>query len=213
MVTKAERLAKKLFGSAAVKPGPGSDKLQRRSKVVVFVPLEKADELTFAMASAGAGTIGNYTLCSFRTAGVGTFMGNESSNPLLGEKGNFEMAGEVRLEMICGRKNVGQVIRKIYEVHPYDEPAFEVYDVLTGTGRPGGEILEIGLKKKLPVKSLLKKINPRIASANIPAKMKDMKISKCIIDCSENSDVYPADPDGKTIYIKKNKKNIKAYLI
>ncbi len=101
----------------------------KKHKIIVFVPLKNADELTFAMASAGAGIIGNYTVCSFRVTGIGTFLGGEGSNPKAGKRGRFEMAEEVRIEMLCDKKNLDKAIDKIYEVHPYEEPAYEIYKV------------------------------------------------------------------------------------
>ncbi|HEY3250101.1 MAG TPA: hypothetical protein VGK25_03180, partial [Ignavibacteria bacterium] len=67
MASKAEKLAKKILGAKNIKSINGNnDSFTKRYKIVVFVPLEKTDVLTFAMASAGAGVIGNYGVCSFR---------------------------------------------------------------------------------------------------------------------------------------------------
>lgn len=213
MASKAEKLAIKLFGAKNFKSVKSrNNKLIKRYKVIVFVPVEKTDELTFAMASAGAGVIGNYSLCSFRTPGTGTFIGNDKSAPAIGAKSKLEMAEEIRLEMICDKKNINAVIDKIYEVHPYDEPAFDVYEVLTQQKTHNDEILIINLKKKLPVKKLLRKINPLLIQNNIPGKIKNIRIGKCIVDCSENENAALLNSNEKTVYIKKNKKNIKAYI-
>jgi len=210
MVSESEKLARKILGNKFKKSG---SRLEKRCKVVVFIPLEKSDEMIFAMGSAGAGMIGKYRLCSFRTPGVGTFMGGEGTNPAIGTRGNFEMAQEVRLEMICDKENIKAVIDKIFEVHPYEEPAYEVYDIYTAAGRKRKDILEIDLKKSVPVKDILGRINSRLMLTNIPGKMMNKKITKCIFDCSDKDDEAPADAGGKTIYVKKIKENIKAYLI
>lgn len=214
MASKAEKLAIKLFGTKKFKTvNSSSHKLIKRYKIVVFIPVEKTDKMTFAMASAGAGTIGNYSLCSFRTPGTGTFIGNEKSAPAIGAKSRFETAEEIRLEMICDKKNVNAVIDKIYEVHPYDEPAFEVYEVMTRQKAQNNEILTINLKQKLTVKKLLKKINPALLQNNLPGKIKNIRVRKCIVDCSESEITPLLKSNEKAVYIKKNKKNIKAYLI
>jgi hypothetical protein len=121
MSSEAEILARKIFRTKFIKSikkfKPG---LEKKYKIIVFVPLNMTDELMYAMASAGAGIIGNYTFCSFRTRGTGTFMGNADSNPSIGAKERFETAEEEKLEMICNKEVIEQVIDKLYEVHPDD---------------------------------------------------------------------------------------------
>jgi hypothetical protein len=212
MSSEAEKLAKKIFGKSFIKPRPsGKKKLVRKYKIIVFVPLENTDEVTFAMASAGAGVIGNYTVCSFRMKGVGTFMGGEGSNQVIGEKNSFEMTEEVRLEMICSKKNLDDAIKRMYEVHPYDEPAFEVYEVLTGTKPANTGLLYIPLKKKLSVNNLVKKLNPYIKTLNLPAQFTNTVIKNCIIDCREGTEEEHQSLPKKTLYINKSNNKIKAY--
>jgi len=212
MASKEERLAKKILGSNNIRRvETGETPFTKKYKIVVFTPLEKTDELTFAMASAGAGTIGNYTVCSFRMKGAGTFMGNEKTDPLVGSKGKFEMAEEIRLEMICSRKNLKKAIDKMYEVHPYDEPAFEIYEVLTREKR-GGQMITVTLKKKTAAKDLLNRINPEIKLSVLPKDLKMIKIKECIIDSSDKEEVKLSNYPAGILYIKKNKKKLKAYL-
>jgi len=214
MASKAEKLAKKIFGSKFTKPGKnGKGKFNKKYKIVVFVPLEKTDELTFAMASAGAGEIGNYSVCSFRMKGVGSFMGNKNSNPKVGTKSKFEMTEEIRLEMICGKKNIDDVVDKIYEIHPYDEPAFEIYEVLTRV-KTNKEIISFTLKKKISTKAILKKINPRIDGGIIAPKLKKLKISNCIVDCSGRENNFnDEDLPAGTLYITKLIKQFKVHIV
>jgi len=103
-----------------------------QKKIVTFVPASHVDTVADAMADAGAGVIGNYARCSFRTTGTGTFQGNESSSPAVGRRGILEEVPEVRLEMVVQQWDVGRVIRAMRSAHPYEEVA---YDVL-GTDTP-----------------------------------------------------------------------------
>jgi dinuclear metal center YbgI/SA1388 family protein len=98
-----------------------------QKKIVTYVPAEHADAVAAAMTDAGAGRIGNYDSCSFRAPGTGTFRGNESSNPAVGSRGRLERVPEVRMEMIAPQWNVEAVLRAMAKVHPYEEPAYEVY--------------------------------------------------------------------------------------
>lgn len=99
------------------------------SKIVVFVPEAHADQTAAAMANAGAGVIGNYTNCSFRSIGVGTFFGGASATPYVEKAGNLEHADEVRLEMIAPRARLQSVVAAMRSVHPYEEPAYDCYNL------------------------------------------------------------------------------------
>ena len=104
-------------------------------KLVVFVPEENADALADALSEAGAGVIGEYTHCTFRTPGTGTFLGGEGTNPYLGERGRLERVEELRLETVVSAHAAARAVAAVRASHPYEEPAFDVYPV---EGRPEG---------------------------------------------------------------------------
>jgi hypothetical protein len=89
------------------------------------------------MFSAGAGHIGEYSQCSFRLAGTGTFFGSEAANPTIGEKGRREQVSEWRLEAICPEALVEPVVAAMRKAHSYEEPAYDVYPLHSAKG-PGG---------------------------------------------------------------------------
>ena len=62
---------------------------QTIKKLTTFVPKDEAEQLRTALFKVGAGNIGNYSDCSFNVEGIGTFKGNENSNPTKGKKGNI----------------------------------------------------------------------------------------------------------------------------
>jgi dinuclear metal center YbgI/SA1388 family protein len=114
----------------------------RSFKVVVFVPETDLARVSDAMFAAGAGHIGQYSECSFRLAGKGTFFGSDASNPTVGEKGRREEVSEWRLEVICPEAALENVLLAMRRAHSYEEPAFDVYPLrspqsTTGTGRLG----------------------------------------------------------------------------
>jgi dinuclear metal center YbgI/SA1388 family protein len=104
-------------------------------KLVVFVPEENVDAVASALAGAGAGMIGDYTECTFKTQGRGTFRGGESANPYLGEKGRLEEVEEVRIETVVPANAVSRAIGAATAAHPYEEVALDVYPV---EGSPEG---------------------------------------------------------------------------
>jgi len=98
-------------------------------KLVVFIPEENVDAVAQALAGTGAGVIGNYTECTFRTRGTGTFRGGEDANPYLGEKGRLEKVEEIRLETVVPSHAVRRAVDAATAAHPYEEVALDVYPV------------------------------------------------------------------------------------
>ena len=96
-------------------------------KIVVFVPESHADAVRGAMGKAGAGKIGNYTFCSFSSKGTGRFKPEGGARPNIGEVGKFESVAEERIEVVCERDRLTDVIKAIKEVHPYEEVALDIY--------------------------------------------------------------------------------------
>jgi hypothetical protein len=83
-----------------------------------------------ALFDAGAGRIGGYERCSFYTEGTGTFRGGEGTSPAVGRAGAEERVAELRLETVYPAELHGDVIAALRRAHPYEEPAFDVYDLI-----------------------------------------------------------------------------------
>ena len=95
-------------------------------KLITYVPEGHLTEVRDALFSAGAGVIGNYDQCSFSHPGVGTFRGNEESNPFVGNKGSMHNEKEFRLETILPRHLVAKVVSALNSSHPYEEVAYDL---------------------------------------------------------------------------------------
>ena len=100
-------------------------------KLVWFVPADALDATRDAVFEAGAGVIGDYERCSWYTAGTGTFLGGEETDPAIGERGREEHVREQRLETVYPAERHDAVIAALREAHPYEEPAFDVYALLS----------------------------------------------------------------------------------
>jgi len=96
-------------------------------KVVVFVPVTHADAVRDAIAQAGGGRMGNYSHCSFSVAGVGRFKPEKGAHPAIGQIGQLEELPEERIEFVCNSALVRDVIAAIVRVHPYEEPAIDLW--------------------------------------------------------------------------------------
>jgi dinuclear metal center YbgI/SA1388 family protein len=114
----------------------------RSYKLVTFVPVKSVNTVAGAIHKAGAGAIGNYSQCSFRTAGTGTFKPLAGANPAIGKPGKSERVHEVKLESVVPAEKIEAVVAAMRAVHPYEMPAFDVirhHDVESkfGLGRIG----------------------------------------------------------------------------
>lgn len=101
----------------------------KKYKIVIYVPESNAEKLREAIGRAGAGVIGNYSYCTFTSKGTGRFKPNEKANPTIGEIGKLEAVAEDRIETVCEESKLGAVLKAIKEVHPYEEPATDVYPI------------------------------------------------------------------------------------
>lgn len=98
-------------------------------KIVVFVPQDSVDDVAAAMHGAGAGSVGAYSDVSFRASGFGRFTCGADSHPAIGEPGSAETVEEYRLEMVVSEKDLRAVIAALRKAHPYEEPAFDVFEL------------------------------------------------------------------------------------
>lgn len=124
---------------APIPSGTGLDKW------VVFVPTENpenADAVREAMFAVGAGHIGDYSHCSWTATGIGQFLPHDGATPTIGAVGTVERVPEERVEMIAPSRMRGRVLAAMRTAHPYEEPAFDVFELAplpgdVGLGRVG----------------------------------------------------------------------------
>jgi dinuclear metal center YbgI/SA1388 family protein len=103
-----------------------SPRRQSLSKLVSFVPLEDTPRVLSALYEAGAGQIGHYKNCSFRSEGTGTFQPDAEANPHIGTALVQEDVKENRIELIFPSHLQHQIIRALRQGHPYEEVAYYV---------------------------------------------------------------------------------------
>lgn len=98
-------------------------------KISVFVPKGYEDKVIDAMCKCRkAGKIGNYSNCSFLSEGEGRFCPESSAKPFLGEADKIEKVDEIKVEVVCPRENTSDVLNQMKEVHPYETPAYEIFE-------------------------------------------------------------------------------------
>ena len=121
----------------------------RECKIICFVPRSHLAAVQAALWEAGAGTIGEYSKCSFVLDGTGSFEGSSASHPAVGEAQRLETVSEARLEVVCPESLVPDALRRLKTAHPYEEPACDVYPLVPRESRQGsgrmGELASPGM--------------------------------------------------------------------
>jgi structural toxin protein (hemagglutinin/hemolysin) RtxA len=100
-------------------------------QLFVYVPLSASEKVKNALFDAGAGRYENYDQCSWESTGIGQFKPLEGSNPFLGTVDTLEKVEEIKIEMICKAEMLKVVLKRLKEVHPYEEPAYGVIEFKT----------------------------------------------------------------------------------
>ncbi|WP_339608693.1 Nif3-like dinuclear metal center hexameric protein [uncultured Roseivirga sp.] len=101
-------------------------KKQLLEKLVVFIPKDDTNKVLDALHRVGAGEIGNYSHCSFKVNGTGSFKPNKNANPVIGERGQLEEVNEDRVEIMYPNHLSRQVIGALKAAHPYEEVAYYI---------------------------------------------------------------------------------------
>ncbi|MEA2002514.1 MAG: Nif3-like dinuclear metal center hexameric protein [Actinomycetota bacterium] len=111
-------------------PGWGGDTV----KIVTFAPIGIADDVATAMTVAGAGRIGSYSSCSFRTEGIGTFYPEPGASPQIGRGETLNRESEIRIEMVAPAAQADSVVAALVNAHTYEEPAYDVIETRSNAG-------------------------------------------------------------------------------
>ncbi|MDD5135438.1 MAG: Nif3-like dinuclear metal center hexameric protein [Phycisphaerae bacterium] len=172
-------------------PAPLGDFVQAGQdnyKLVVFVPVESLQKVADAVFKAGAGAIGNYSHCSFSSAGLGTFVPLEGAKPAIGKKGRMENVEEIKFEAVVPAAKVADCVRALRIAHPYEMPAFDaikLYDVedKIGLGRFG--LLEKPAKLYAILKKIKTATGASVAGIVGPKERTVKKAAVCAGACSK----------------------------
>ena len=105
-------------------------------QIYFYVPKESAKRVKEAMFKAGAGKIGDYAECSWECEGTGQFRALSGANPTIGKVGQLERVTELKVEMVCSRENIKDVVEALLNSHPYEEVAYGVIEILIDNTLP-----------------------------------------------------------------------------
>lgn len=153
-------------------------------KIVVYVPVDYTDKIVEVMGDSGAGFIGNYSHCTYRTVGQGTFKPLEGTDPFIGEEGEVTTVKEDRVETIIDGRMMKTLIQKLKKVHPYEEMAYDLYPLENGLLLNQNGLGKIGtLKEAMAPDAFIAHVKKALnlshvrAAGNEPSKVK--KVALC----------------------------------
>jgi hypothetical protein len=100
-------------------------------KLSFYVPESHLEEVKAALFNAGAGRYQNYDSCSWQILGEGQFRPLPGSLPFSGTIDQLHTSREYKVEMICPASLIKPVVQTLLNIHPYQQPAYEVYKILS----------------------------------------------------------------------------------
>lgn len=126
-------------------------------KLVTYIPQTNLEEVKNALYEQGAGKYKDYSYTGFYHPGKGNFMPLADSEPYIGQKNKLNQVEEYRFETIVAPEDLKNVIQKLLKVHPYQEPAWDLYQMDNLETKNGiGRIAD--LKTEIEFDLLLNKI-------------------------------------------------------
>ena len=155
---------------------------QNQFKVAMFVPGSHVNKVAEAIHQSGGGIIGEYSHCSFRSTGTGTFKGSNESKPSIGKKGVIESVEEIKLEVLVNKWKLNQVISALTKAHPYEEVAYDIYPLLNDNINYGvGAIGE--LNEAMNINEFLSFVSSKLKVSTLRYTKNNMKKIKSVAVC------------------------------
>ena len=171
-------------------------------KLTTYVPIESAEKLKLFLFKAGAGTIGNYSNCSFTTLGTGSFKAGKNANPVKGKLGETHYEEEAQINITFSASQENQVMNALFKNHPYEEVAYEVL-TLENTNQNIGMGMVGELIKPMAEKEFLKLVKKRMNASGIRhSQLLGKKITKvAVLGGSGAFAIKAAKASGADIFI------------
>ncbi len=128
-------LAKNSFVDYAVKmlgfkpKKPVVPAYEKKYRIVSYVVKEEAEKILKFIRDRKYSKIGLYYGCAFVSHGKGFFCASPGSNPALGMPRECSEIEEARVEFEVSENEKDIAVSELAEIHPYEEPVIEVYEV------------------------------------------------------------------------------------
>ena len=171
-------------------------------KLVVFVPSNHVKTILDTLFALDAGRMGNYSCCSFRCEGVGTFLPGAGASPAVGSAGVLSEVQENRIEILVPNADLSAVVRALEQVHPYESMAYDVYPLAVGDRQAGlGRVGE--LESPLPLGALAAKLKAALNLSAVKMVGKADRVVETVAVCSGSgaSLMTAAIATGAEVYV------------
>ena len=174
---------------------------QKYHKLVTFIPEASFEKVRDALYNKGAGKYKNYSHSGFFQQGKGNFKALTDADPYLGKKDSLTEVDEYRFETIVAAENLDQVIKELLKVHPYEEPAWDLYKMENLETKKGiGRIAD--LRSEVDLNSFLSKIK-KVYDLDLMKVVKAKKNIKRVALCSGSGADFIKDAhyQGADLYL------------
>jgi dinuclear metal center YbgI/SA1388 family protein len=171
-----------------------------RLKLVFFCPPDSVERVVDAASEAGAGVVGAYRRCAFSHAGLGTFIGDETTHPSIGVPGSRQEVDETRVEMtlLSGRRR--SVEKAILKAHPYEEPAYDFLVASAVYEQPAGRVGKLSEPRTLSELTAL--VDARLETRSLAWGDGAKKLTKvAIVGGAADSEWVAAQREGADVLI------------
>ncbi|BCA94543.1 structural toxin protein (hemagglutinin/hemolysin) RtxA [Legionella antarctica] len=98
-------------------------------KLCFHVPETHLENVKHAIFNAGAGRMGQYSHCCWQVCGEGQFMPLAGSNAFIGDVCQLEQVAEYKVETVCDKSCIDEVIAALKFAHPYEVPSYQVWSL------------------------------------------------------------------------------------
>ena len=133
-------------------------------KLYTYVPTTHIEEVRNELFKYGAGDIGAYSECSFTTKGIGSFKGNQTTNPFVGKVGERHSESEYKLEVLFPAHLQGGIVQALNKAHPYEVVAYDIVALENSYQDIGAGIIG-ELERPIPSATFLKGLKTSMNTA------------------------------------------------
>lgn len=180
----------------------------RMLKLSVYVPTDHVDTVCAALFEAGAGRMGEYEHCVYRSQGIGSWRPLPGAHPSIGEVGQISVQAEERLELILPVWKKNSVEQVLKSVHPYEEPAYEFVSVSNCEPHAGSGAVGL-LPSPIPASKFVLKIKDTFGSpvARCSQMLPDAMVQKVALCGGSGAFLIPdAIAAGADVYLTSDTK-------
>ena len=103
--------------------------MQTFKKIAVYAHLSHLHVIIDTLRSSHINNIGEYSNCLSYYEVESSWTASDKASPYIGEKDSTTIAKEYKIEFLCDIDKFEEIAALIKDVHPYEEPVIEIWDV------------------------------------------------------------------------------------